>query len=143
MGECIRRKKMSQRTNLEIIRSTYEGPTSENAQHLLEALAEDVEWTEAAGFPYGGTYIGADAIIANVFSRLTSEWNDYKASVHAYHEVKDKDIIIAEGVYSGTYKKTGKAFQADFSHVWKLKNGKIIKFKQYVDSHVVQKTMTD
>jgi ketosteroid isomerase-like protein len=40
-------------------------------------------------------------------------------------------------------KKTGNAFQADFVHIYKLKNGKIIKFKQYVDSHVVQKAMTD
>lgn len=134
---------MSQRTNLEIIRSTYEGPSSSNAQHLLEALSEQVEWTEAAGYPYGGTYIGAEAVMENVFSRLISEWNDYKASVHTYHEVKGKDIIIAEGVYSGAYKKTGKAFNADFVHVWELKNGKIVRFKQYVDSHIVQKAMTE
>ncbi|MEI4830040.1 nuclear transport factor 2 family protein [Bacillus sp. FJAT-53711] len=132
---------MNQRTNLEIIRSTYEGPSSENAQRLLEALAKDVEWTEAAGFPYGGTYIGAEAIMENVFGRLASEWNDYKASVHTYHEVKGKDVIIAEGIYSGTYKETGKAFQADFVHVWELQGGKIVKFKQYVDSHVVQNAM--
>ncbi|MCE5172722.1 nuclear transport factor 2 family protein [Paenibacillus profundus] len=133
---------MSQLTNLEIVRSTYEGPSSSNAQRLLEALSEHVEWTEAAGFPYGGTYIGPEAVMENVFSRLASEWNDYKASVHTYHEVEGKDIIIAEGAYSGTYKKTGKAFQADFVHVWELENGKIVKFKQYVDSHVVQKAMT-
>ncbi|CAG9612469.1 hypothetical protein BACCIP111899_01646 [Bacillus rhizoplanae] len=133
---------MSQRTNLEIIRSTYEGSASENAQHLLAALSENVEWTEAAGFPYGGTYIGAEAIMENVFSRLASEWNDYKASVHTYHEVKGKGVIIAEGVYSGMYKETGKAFQADFVHVWELQDGKIVKFKQYVDSHVVQNAMT-
>jgi uncharacterized protein len=96
---------------------------------------------EAAGFPYGGTYIGPEAVMEHVFSRPASEWNNYKASVHTYHEVKEKDIIIAEGVYSGTYKKTGKAFQADFVHVWKLDSGKIVKFKQYVDSHIVQKDM--
>ncbi|MCY9517686.1 nuclear transport factor 2 family protein [Paenibacillus apiarius] len=133
---------MNQRTNLDIVRSTYEGPSSDNARHLLEALSEQVVWTEAAGFPYGGTYIGPEAIMAHVFSRLASEWINYKASVRSYHEVKDKGIIIAEGVYSGTYKKTGKAFEADFVHVWELDNGKIIKFKQYVDSHVVQNAMT-
>lgn len=64
------------------------------------------------------------------------------ASVHTYHEVKGKDVIIAEGVYSGMYKETGKAFQADFVHVWELRDGKIVRFKQYVDSHVVQNAMT-
>ena len=41
------------KSNLEIIRSTYEGSASSNAKHLAEALSEKVEWTEAEGFPYG------------------------------------------------------------------------------------------
>ncbi|MFB0828516.1 nuclear transport factor 2 family protein [Brevibacillus laterosporus] len=133
---------MGQLTNLEIIRRTYEGPSSSNAQHLLAALSDFVEWTEAPGFPYGGTYIGVEAVMQNVFSRLATEWDDFKASVHTYHEVNEKDIIIVEGVYSGTYKETGKAFQAEFVHIYHLHEGKITKFKQYVDSHVVQQAMT-
>ncbi|HDR4726665.1 nuclear transport factor 2 family protein [Bacillus cereus group sp. Sample62] len=129
------------KSNLEIIRSTYEGSASSNAKHLVEALAEKVEWTEAEGFPYGGTYIGVEAIMENVFNRLGSEWDDYKASVNMYHEVNGKDVIIAEGVYSGVYKETGKSFEAEFVHVWQLENGKIVKFKQYVDSYIVREAM--
>ena len=55
------------KTNLDIIRSTYDGPSAENGKHLLAALAPDAEWVEAAGFPYAGTYVGPEAIIANVF----------------------------------------------------------------------------
>lgn len=129
------------KSNLEMIRSTYEGSASSNAKHLVEALSEKVEWTEAEGFPYGGTYIGVEAIMENVFSRLGSEWDDYKASVNTYHEVSGKDVIIAEGVYSGVYKETGKSFEAEFVHVWQLENGKIVKFKQYVDSYIVREAM--
>ncbi|MED1115675.1 nuclear transport factor 2 family protein [Bacillus paramycoides] len=129
------------KSNLEMIRSTYEGSASSNAKNLAEALSRKVEWTEAAGFPYDGTYIGVEAVMKNVFSRLGSEWNDYKANVNTYHEVNGKDVIIAEGVYSGVYKETGKSFEADFVHVWKLENGKIVKFKQYVDSYIVREAM--
>ncbi|KAB2440554.1 nuclear transport factor 2 family protein [Bacillus luti] len=129
------------KSNLEIIRSTYEGSASSNAKYLAEALSEKVEWTEAEGFPYGGTYLGVEAIMENVFSRLGSEWDDYKASVKMYHEVDGKDVIIAEGVYSGIYKETGKSFEADFVHVWNLENRKIVKFKQYVDSYIVREAM--
>ncbi|MGR5968659.1 nuclear transport factor 2 family protein [Bacillus paranthracis] len=125
------------KSNLEIIRSTYEGSASSNAKHLAEALSEKVEWTEAEGFPYGGTYI----IMKNVFSRLGSEWDDYKASVTTYYEVSGKDVIIAEGMYSGVYKETGKSFEAEFVHVWQLENGKIIKFKQCVDSYIVREAL--
>ncbi|MFE7084057.1 nuclear transport factor 2 family protein [Priestia megaterium] len=125
------------RTNLEIVRSTYEGSPKE----LIEALSRQVEWTESAGYPYGGTYYEVEAIVEHVFSRLSSEWIDFKPTVSVYHEVKGKDIVIVEGTYSGTYKHTGKTFQADFVHVFELKNQKIVKFKQYVDSHIIQQAM--
>lgn len=64
----------------------------------------------------------------------------YKAEVSDYYE--DGDTIIAVGVYSGTYKQTGKYFQADFVHIWKLKNKKIVKFKQFVDSYLVWGAMS-
>ncbi|MGG0123569.1 nuclear transport factor 2 family protein [Bacillus paranthracis] len=129
------------KSNLEIIRSTYEGSASSNAKHLAEALSEKVEWTEAEGFPYGGTYIGVEAIMENVFSQLGSEWDDYKARVNTYHEVSEKGVIIAEGIYSGVYKKTGKSFEAEFVHIWQLENRKIIKFKQCVDSYIVREAL--
>lgn len=66
-------------TNLEIIKSTYEGKTSEeNGKNLAEYAADNISWTEAKGFPYAGTYIGLGSITKNVFSRLGSEWIDYK-----------------------------------------------------------------
>ena len=48
-------------TNLDIIKSTYEGKTSEeNGKNLAKYVAEDISWTEAKGFPYAGTYIGLE-----------------------------------------------------------------------------------
>jgi hypothetical protein len=42
-------------TNLEIIKSTYEGKTSEeNGKNLAKHVAENISWTEAKGFPYAG-----------------------------------------------------------------------------------------
>lgn len=123
-------------TNLEIIRSTYEGPSAENGKHLLAALAPDAEWIEAAGFPYAGTYVGPDAIIANVFQRLATEWDGYRADVASY--MVDGDQVAAFGVYSGTYKATGRSMRAAFAHHYCLKAGKIVRMVQYVDSHLVQ-----
>lgn len=126
-------------THLDIIRRTYEGASEENGKHLLEALAPDVRWTEAAGFPYAGTYIGPQKIIANVFQRLATEWQDYTATVHTY--LADGDRVAAFGVYTGIYRKTGKAMSATFAHLYQLKNGKIVSMEQYVDSARVQAAM--
>ncbi|WP_321423982.1 nuclear transport factor 2 family protein [uncultured Bacteroides sp.] len=127
-------------TNLEIVKSTYEGKTSEeNGKNLAQYLALDASWTEAAGFPYGGTYIGLDAITKNVFHRLATEWTEYKFTPEGY--VADEDKVVAYGTYSGTYNVTGKYFEARVTHLWRLKNGKIVSFEQFVDSQTVNNVM--
>lgn len=128
-------------SNLDIIRATYEGASEENGKNLLAALAPNATWTEAAGFPYAGTYIGPEAIIANVFQRLATEWIDYRADVHTY--LADGDRVAAFGVYSGTYRKTGKAMTATFAHLYRLKDGKIVSMEQYVDSAMVRQALAD
>jgi ketosteroid isomerase-like protein len=126
--------------NLDLIRATYEGSSSEeNGRNLLAALAPDAVWTEAEGFPYAGTYVGPDAIISGVFRRLASEWTGYRADVHTYLE--DGDRVAAFGFYSGTYKATGKSMRANFAHLYLLKDGKIASMTQYVDTAMVQKAL--
>jgi ketosteroid isomerase-like protein len=125
--------------NLDLIRATYEGSSEDNGRALLAALAPDAEWTEAEGFPYAGTYVGPDGILAGVFRRLASEWIGYRADVNTYLE--DGDRVAAFGVYSGTYKATGKSMRADFAHLYEIKDGKITRMRQYVDTVLVQKAI--
>ena len=126
--------------NLELIRATYEGKSEDNGRNLLAALAPDASWTEAERFPYAGTYVGADAIIAGVFHRLGTEWVGYRAEVHTFLE--DGDKVAAFGVYSGTYKATGKSMRAEFAHLYQVRDGKITSMRQYVDTHMVQQALS-
>ena len=127
-------------SNKDILRGTYEGTPEENAANLRAALAPDARWTEAAGFPYAGTYVGADAIFAGVFHRLATEWDGYAAKVHTYLE--DGDHVAAFGVYSGTYRATGKAMTATFAHLYRLEGGRIVTMEQIVDSATVMAALT-
>ena len=132
--------KPNKMTNLEIIKSTYEGKTSEeNGKNLANYAAPNLSWTEARGFPYAGTYIGLENVTKNVFTRLGSEWIDYKFTPEDYVAADDK--VVAYGTYTGSYKITGKPFAARVAHVWQLRDGKIIKFEQFVDSQIVNNSM--
>lgn len=127
-------------TNLEIVKSTYEGKSSEeNGKNLAKHVVDTISWTEAKGFPYAGTYIGLESITKNVFSRLGNEWIDYKFTPEDY--VASDDKVVAFGTYTGTNKITGKGFEARVAHVWKLKDSKIISFEQFVDSEPVNDAM--
>ncbi|MDX8530334.1 nuclear transport factor 2 family protein [Mesorhizobium sp. VK25A] len=127
-------------SNLDLIRSTYEGSSEQNGRNLMAVLHPDVEWTEAEGFPYAGTYVGVDALLAGVFARLGSEWTDYRAEVHTY--LADGDRVAAFGVYSGTYKATGKSMRAPFAHLYEVRDGKIRRMTQYVDTVMVAKALS-
>ncbi|AVS89005.1 DUF4440 domain-containing protein [Paracidovorax avenae] len=127
-------------SNLELIRRTYEGSSEENGRNLLAVLHPQVEWTEAEGFPYAGTYVGVEALMAGVFSRLAGEWIGYRAQVHTY--LADGDRVAAFGVYSGTYKATAKSMQAPFAHLYEIRDGKIVRMNQYVDTVLVAKAMS-
>lgn len=121
--------------HVELIRSTYEGDAEANGHKLRAALAPDAVWIEAAGFPYAGTYIGPEAIFAGVHQRLGQEWENYRALPHDYYDAGEH--IIVTGTYRGRYRLTGRSFEAEFAHIYTVRNGKIVRFEQYVDSRKV------
>jgi len=106
---------------------------------VLAAMAPDIRWTEAEGFPYGGTYAGPEQILENVFMKLGTEWEGFTATPREF--IADGDTVVALGEYSGTYKETGKGFVAPFAHVWTFRGGKVVGFRQYTDTALVQATL--
>jgi ketosteroid isomerase-like protein len=126
--------------SLEIVKALYHGFATGDVPKVLSGMAPGISWTEAEGFPYAGTYVGPDAIVANVFMKLGTDWDDYKAVPDSY--VVQDGSVVALGHYSGTYKATGKSFRAPFAHVWTVKDGKLATFVQYTDTAVVQKALT-
>ena len=88
----------------------YRAVAAGDVPTLMSLLDDEVEWTEAAGFPYAGTYRGPQAVLGGVFARLGSEWDGYKAEPSQF--VAEGDEVVSLGTYSGTYKATGKLLGA-------------------------------
>ena len=126
-------------SNTEIVRGLYDAIARGDAQSLLAGFDPNIAWTEAEGFPYKGTYNGPDAVMSGVIGRLVGEWDGFTATPREFIAADDK--VVALGRYAGTYKETGKSFEADFAHVWKLRDGKAVRFYQYVDSALVQEAL--
>ena len=126
-------------SNLTKVQNVYEAFAKNDIFGVLGFLSSDVQWTEAEGFPYGGTYHGPKGVLEGVFMRLGSEWNGFAAVPDEF--IEGGDTIVVLGKYSGTYKATGKSFQAPFAHVWKVSEGKATKFVQYVDTLLVHRAL--
>jgi ketosteroid isomerase-like protein len=123
----------------EIIADLYNSFRTGDIPAVLGAFNENIEWTEAEGFPHGGTYVGANAILENVFMNLGSEWEGFSAVPEEY--VDGGDTVVALGRYSGKRVETGKSINVPFAHLWKLADGKVVKFVQYTDTLKVSEAL--
>ena len=121
------------------IRGAYDAFAKGDIPAVLSVLDPQVSWTEAAGFPYGGTYNGPDAVLEGVFMKLGTEWDGYSAVPNEF--ITQGDTVVAVGEYSGAYKATGKSFKAPFVHVWKFSSGKVVSFDQHTDTALVQQAL--
>ena len=128
---------MSQIT--ENIRGAYAAFAKGDIPTVLGALASNVIWIEAEGGPYGGTYVGPNAVLENVFMKIGGEWDAYAAVPDEF--IANDNTVVALGKYSGKYKATGKSFVAPFVHAWKLQDGKVISFQQHTDTVVHRRPM--
>lgn len=126
--------------NLQLVRGLYDAFAHGDVGPVLAAFSPDIVWHEAEGFPYGGTYSGPDAVLKNVFMPLGSEWTPFEVAPRQF--VAQDDTVVALGDYRGTYKATGKRFTAPFAHAWKVRNGKVVEFRQYTDTVLVQRALS-
>jgi ketosteroid isomerase-like protein len=128
--------------NVAAIQGLYAAFARGDAGAALSLLDREIVWNEAESFPYAdhNPYIGPEAVAQGVLFRLATEWDNFQ--VHAAEYVDGGDIVVTLGRYTGVYKTTGRALDAQFAHVWYIKNGKIARFQQYADTaqtaHAVQ-----
>ena len=126
-------------SNVDSVKALYQAFAEKDIPSVMGFLSPDIAWTEAEGFPYAGTYHGPNSVLTNVFMRLGSEWDGFAAVPEEF--IDGGDTVVALGKYSGTYKATGKSFQATFAHIWKLQDGKAIRFIQYIDTLLVHRAL--
>lgn len=127
------------RSHRQIIADHYAASARQDLAGMVADLSPDVAWTEMAGFPCAGTWIGPEQVIANVFAVLGREWDDYRFSLETL--IDGGDHVVGVGLYTGRYKKTGRTMQARVTHVWQLTEGRIVGFEQFTDTLMVAQAM--
>ena len=120
-------------SNGAFVKGLYEAAGRGEAGVLIAALHPQVEWLEAEGSPYanGNPYVGQGAVVG-LLGGIASEITDFRINV--VRVIDGGDTVVAEGRYIGKGGKTGKALDAQFTHVWDLRDGAVVKFQQYTDT---------
>ncbi len=85
-----------------------------------------VKWAIPKGFPYGGNYVGAEAVIEKVFAPIGELWPDFKVEPVAFHAVGN--VVFIE-----TKMSTGGEV-SDSIHKVVIEDGKYAEFQVFDDA---------
>ena len=127
------------RTPYQIVADHYAANVRHDLPGMLADLADDVQWTEMAGFPCAGTYTSAQQIVDNVFAVLGRDWVGFGFTLERL--IDGGETVVALGEYSATHLQTGKAMHARVAHVWGVAGGQVRRFEQFTDTLMVANAM--
>lgn len=122
------------RTNRELIESLYDAFGRGDAGTVLGGFDPEIVWNEAEHFRYAdrNPYVGPQQVAEGVFGRIASEWDGFTVGPETL--LQDGDTVVALGRYRGTFRSTGRPVDAQFVHVWTVRDGRVTRFQQYTDT---------
>jgi len=105
-----------------------------DAATIADLLASDLVWSEAENGPYAdrNPYNGPGAVFEGLFARIGAEYEGFAVTPVAF--VASGDRVVSMGRYTGTNRATGEALDAQFAHVFTVRDGKVTHFQQYTDT---------
>ena len=124
----------------DVVRRQYLASATGDLDAFRATVAEDVEWTESAGFPLGGTYRTPEGVIAGVMEQLAAAWDSWVTHDDTY--IVDGERVVVLARYSAVNKATAKAMEVRVAHSFIVRGGRIVRFEQFVDSASVRAAMT-
>ena len=128
---------MTDSANTTVVRRFYGNLGS--PETLTQVLSPTVRWEIVPGFPYGGVYVGVDAVFRDFFGRVLQDFEDWRTEMSELFDAGDQ--VIALGTYSGRAKATGKTFAARFAHLWTLDGGVLVRLQQCADTVQLARAM--
>ena len=127
---------MGERENTQLVHQAYQHFKNADIQSVLGLLSEDVEWTlfEIEGVPFSGTRRGSERV-----GEFFSEVFDTEEVLHFEPRefVAQGDKVVALGHYAWRVKSTGREYETDFVHVFSVRDGKVARYQEFMDTAVV------
>jgi ketosteroid isomerase-like protein len=126
---------MSTKENVQIVKDFFAAIGAYNKQDLLAQVAADIGWIiPGEGWPLAGTYRG-HAELATVLQKASEEIETTYPTPPEFVAQGDRVLVI--GVATGKIKATNKPFKDDWVFDITVRNGKLTKIREYLDTQAL------
>ena len=125
---------MSTEKNVRIVKDFFAAIGRGDKEGLLALVAEDFEWIiPGKDWPLAGTRHGH----AGLADLLETASRSIETSTEAREFVAQGDRVFVVGVATGKIKATNKTFKDDWVFAITVKNGKLTKLREYIDTQAL------
>ena len=128
---------MSTEKNVQVVKDFLAAIGSGDKQRVLALAAEEIEWIiPGEGWPLAGTHRG-HAGLAGVLRKASEEIEMTYPKPPEF--VAQGDRVLAVGVATGRIKATNRTFRDDWVFDITVRNGKLTKIREYIDTQALAK----
>lgn len=117
-------------TNAAVVQSAYDAFGRGDIGAVLDLLDDAVEWSAPATLPHGGQFQGT-AGVGKFFEGIGAAWTALGLDVESVSE-GDNGLVIGVVQASGT-RQDGTPGGYGAAHVFTVRDGKVVRFREYVD----------
>jgi ketosteroid isomerase-like protein len=126
---------MSTEKNVQTVKDFFAAIGRGDREGLLALVAEDIEWIiPGEAWPLAGTHRG-HVELATLLQRATEELETTYPTPPEF--VAQGDRVVVVGVATGKIKATNKPFKDDWVFDITIRNGKLTKIREYIDTQAL------
>jgi ketosteroid isomerase-like protein len=126
---------MSTQENVQTVKNFFAAMGGGDKQRLLALVAEDIEWIiPGEDWPLAGTHRG-HAGLADFLQKASEEVETSFPEPPEY--VAQGDRVLVVGFATGKIKATNKPFKDDWVFDITVRDGKVTKLREYIDTQAL------
>lgn len=122
-------------TPTDTIRDVYAKLAAGDASGALGLMAPDIERTTVWHYKVDG--LGPQKVAEGLFKPRMAEWSSFALGAGKF--VTEGDTVVSLGRFTGVHGASGKAVEAAYAHRWQVRDGRIQRFRQYIDTLAIER----
>ena len=127
--------------DVEVVKRLYEALGSRDEEETQALLRDDVEWIVPPSLPWGGTRRGFEEV-TGAAALLLESIRDANFESDEHVDVGDGEVLVL-GRLRGEGALTGAPFEAEYAHRFKITDGRVARFQEYIDTAEILKALAE
>ncbi len=115
---------------VETVRDFYAAIAAGDTDRMVALMAPDIEWISVVDFHVQDR--GPGEVMKKVFAPLMQEWESFSPAPSEFHA--QGSTVVSLGRFACVHRATHKRVDIPYAHVWDIKDEKIERHRQYIDT---------